>query len=87
MKWYKNIKFGFVSFETVKRYAYKDIEISTFKVKVIRETDNYYEIEYLETMVGSAKYYEINNKPYLLKKSNLYDINLNWFQRLFNLYN
>ena len=78
--WNKILKFGFI------RRTGLDTRSHSFKVKIIREIDDMYEIEYLYCMSNSFEIHNMMGLPLLVDKKEvfcIYERKLNWFQRNF----
>ncbi len=88
--WKSKIKFGFIKGSYSEYSGRKSVDY-IFRVKIIRETNDIYEIEYGRNMIHSSDTANsINGLSRVVEKSEIYgiyELELNWLQRQLITYN
>lgn len=82
--WKKKIKIGFIDIGT-EINGYKN-QTHTYKVKIVSEYSNKFEISFGELLQGSGSVKGLNNCLIFDKERiyNIQEVELNWFERNFN---
>jgi len=87
MIWKKKIKFGFTKVTSRGKYDKNCIVTHIFRVRIVRELDDVYEIKHYDENLGmdSRPLYHFRNKLETIVDKieiyGIYELELNWFER------